>query len=115
MEPRRQHPHVEVRRPYQAQGQPQPRPSEPVKVPLPQPPAPPLPPVDTLGQVSAWIEQGSAMREGLLKQKEQLQIEMDDLALEVLKIEEALVGKRAEQARVTALLAALDQMRAAAA
>jgi hypothetical protein len=79
------------------------------------PPSSPPQPEDTLSKVSAWIEQGSAMRENLVKQQASLQAEMDELALEVLRIEEVLTGKRAEQLRVTALLNALDQMRAAAA
>jgi hypothetical protein len=68
-----------------------------------------------LDKVNAWIEQGSAMRENLVKQQAALQTEMDDLAAEALRIEEASVAKRAELARVVSLLSALDQMRAAAA
>lgn len=51
------------------------------------------------------------MRENLVKQREALQTEMDDLALEALKIEEALKAKKAEHSRVDTLLKALDQMR----
>jgi hypothetical protein len=72
-------------------------------------------PDDTLSKVSAWIEQGTAMRENLVKQQVLLQTEMDDLALEALRIEEAIASKRAELVRLTTLLAALDQMRAVAA
>lgn len=76
-----------------------------------QPPPPAAPPPSALDQVAAWIEQGSGMRENLLKQREALQEEMDNLALEALKIEEALKTKKAEHGRVDTLLKALDQMR----
>jgi hypothetical protein len=101
---------------FAALGRQQPEPPK-VVVPPPVivPPSSPPQPEDTLSKVSAWIEQGSAMRENLVKQQASLQAEMDELALEVLRIEEVLTGKRAEQLRVTALLNALDQMRAAAA
>lgn len=108
----RRHPHVEVRRPHQPYEDPRP-PSPPV--PAQEAPQPTPAPVDTLGQVNAWIEQGSAMRESLVKQQVTLQSAMDDLAAEALRIEEALAAKKAELARVTALLSALDQMRAVAA
>lgn len=104
----RQHPHVEVRRPQQVAAEPPAPPAAP-------PPTPPATASGALDQVNAWVEQASTMRDGLVKQQAQLQVEMDDLALEALKIEEALAVKRTEQARLTALLAALDQVRAAAA
>jgi hypothetical protein len=100
----RRHPHVEVRRP-----------SPPAAPPPPPAPPPPEPPADGLGQVNAWIEQGAAMRESLAKKQEALLGEMDVLALEALRIEEALTAKKAEMARVTAMLAAIDQIRGAAA
>ncbi len=89
---------------------------EPVKVPQPIQSAPIVPSANgALDKVNAWIEQGSAMRDNLVKQQATLQNEMDDLAAEALRIEEASVAKRAELARVVSLLSALDQMRAAAA
>jgi hypothetical protein len=93
-------PIVEARRPV---SQPASPPSQPVSPPPPQPSA--------LDQVAAWIEQGSGMRENLMKQKDALQEEMDNLALEALRIEEALKAKKAEHSRVDTLLKALEQMR----
>jgi hypothetical protein len=105
------HPHVEVRRPYQQPPEYQPHDEPHRQVVVEAAPAP----ADTLGQVNAWIEQGSAMRESLVKQQAVLRVAMDDLAAEALRIEEALATKKTELSRVTSLLAALDQMRAVAA
>lgn len=95
--PERRHPHVEVRRPLAPPPEPSPPESD------------ARPPV--IDQVSAWIEQGASMRDGLAKQREKIEAEMDALAAEALKIEEAINAKKAEHARVDTLLKALDQMR----
>jgi len=83
---------------------------------LPPPTAsPPTAPEQTEDEVTAWIEKGASMRDNLVVKQMALQASMDELVLESLRIEEALAAKKAEYARVTGLLAALDQMRAAAA
>jgi hypothetical protein len=78
-------------------------------------PAPPPPPENPADKMNAWIEQGRSMRDGLVKQKEVLQNEMDTLAAEALRIEEALNGKRAEMTKVDAMITVIDQMKTAAA
>jgi len=81
------------------------------------PPAPALAatPSQPEDEVNAWIEKGASMRDNLATKQAALAAMMDELVLESLRIEEALAAKKAEHARITALLAALDQMRAAAA
>lgn len=100
-------PHVEVRRPSPPPS-PQPDPAPEAR------PADPSP-ADDLGQVNAWIEQGAAMRESLVKKQDALRADMDNLAAEALRIEEALTAKKAEMVRITAMLTAIDQIRGAAA
>jgi hypothetical protein len=77
-----------------------------------QPAAAPLP---DLGEVTKWLAAGASMRDTLAAQSQVLQSEMDSLAAEALRVEEALQSKRADKARVDALIAVLDQMRTAAA
>jgi hypothetical protein len=112
-EKRHPHVHVEVRREpveLDRRNSLQDDPKRLVPPPAP-PPEPSSPPRDDLGQVNAWIQQGAAMREGLVKKQESLQAEVDDLAAEALRIEEAIAAKKAEMARVTAMLTAIDQIR----
>jgi len=82
-------------------------------------PAPQAEPTSSASQdddeVNAWIAKGSSMRDNLVSKQMALTAAMDELVLEALRIEELLAAKKAEHARVTSLLAALDQMRAVAA
>jgi hypothetical protein len=72
-------------------------------------------PTPDLGEVTKWLAAGAHMRDTLAAQSQVLQSEMDALAAEALRVEEALQSKRADKARVDALIVALDQMRTAAA
>lgn len=117
-QPERRHPHVEVRRPATPPTEPDRYNSlgdDSKRLVVPSSPSSATSPGDDLGQVNAWIEQGADMRESLVRKQDALRTDMDNLAAEALRIEEALTAKKAEMVRITAMLTAIDQIRGAAA